>query len=99
MGNVENPVANTGADVQPKQETTDGFQLVIDALKLEQLPLGIVHHLEQRLDLPPLGGVEMLEDEVLTQLHPYDPGFRVAVEGGHGYSLQRGGAAGEVGRV
>jgi hypothetical protein len=46
-----------------------------------------------------LGGVEMLEDEVLTQLHPYDPGFRVAVEGGHGYSLQRGGAAGEVGRV
>src|SRR5499426_4055929 len=34
MGNVENPVAGTAADVQPKQETTDGFQLVIDALKL-----------------------------------------------------------------
>ncbi|HKA42714.1 MAG TPA: oxalyl-CoA decarboxylase [Burkholderiales bacterium] len=34
MGNVENPVAGTAADVQPRQETTDGFQLVIDALKL-----------------------------------------------------------------
>src|SRR5499426_3775606 len=34
MGNVENPVAGTAADVQPKQETTDGFHLVIDALKL-----------------------------------------------------------------
>jgi len=33
MGNVENPVAGT-ADAQPKQETTDGFGLVIDALKL-----------------------------------------------------------------
>ncbi len=34
MGNVENPVAGTAADVQPKQEMTDGFGLVIDALKL-----------------------------------------------------------------
>jgi oxalyl-CoA decarboxylase len=31
MGNVENPVAG---EVQAKQETLDGFQLVIDALKL-----------------------------------------------------------------
>src|SRR3990170_1801588 len=34
MGNVENPVATTAADVQLKQEVTDGFHLVIDALKL-----------------------------------------------------------------
>jgi len=34
MGNVENPVAATVADVQLVQEVTDGFQLVIDALKL-----------------------------------------------------------------
>jgi oxalyl-CoA decarboxylase len=35
MGNVENPVAaSAGAEVQQKQETIDGFQLVIDALKL-----------------------------------------------------------------
>jgi oxalyl-CoA decarboxylase len=34
MGNVENPVASTSAEVQLRQETTDGFQLVIDALKL-----------------------------------------------------------------
>jgi oxalyl-CoA decarboxylase len=35
MGNVENPVAGTIADVQ--RELTDGFQLVIDALKLNDL--------------------------------------------------------------
>jgi oxalyl-CoA decarboxylase len=34
MGNVENPVASTAADVRLMPETTDGFQLVIDALKL-----------------------------------------------------------------
>jgi oxalyl-CoA decarboxylase len=34
MGNVENPVASTSAEVQLRQEMTDGFQLVIDALKL-----------------------------------------------------------------
>ncbi|MBI1964631.1 MAG: oxalyl-CoA decarboxylase, partial [Betaproteobacteria bacterium] len=34
MGNVENPVAGTAADVQLIQEMTDGFHLVIDALKL-----------------------------------------------------------------
>ncbi len=34
MGNVENPVAGTAADVQLIQEVTDGFNLVIDALKL-----------------------------------------------------------------
>ena len=34
MGNVENPVATTAVDVQRAQEPTDGFQLVIDALKL-----------------------------------------------------------------
>ena len=28
MGNVENPVAGTAADVQPKQEMTDGFGLI-----------------------------------------------------------------------
>jgi oxalyl-CoA decarboxylase len=33
MGNVENPVA-AAADVQLAHKTTDGFQLVIDALKL-----------------------------------------------------------------
>src|SRR6187549_2724283 len=36
MGNVENPVG-TVADVQPKQEMTDGFGLVIDALKLNDI--------------------------------------------------------------
>ncbi len=34
MGNVEIPVASTAADVQLIQEVTDGFHLVIDALKL-----------------------------------------------------------------
>ena len=34
MGNVENPVAATAADAQRAQETTDGFSLVIAALKL-----------------------------------------------------------------
>ncbi|MGH8621980.1 MAG: oxalyl-CoA decarboxylase, partial [Burkholderiales bacterium] len=34
MGNVENPVAATAADVQGMQEVTDGYHLVIDALKL-----------------------------------------------------------------
>ena len=34
MGNIENPVAGTAADVQPIQAVTDGFHLVIDALKL-----------------------------------------------------------------
>ncbi|HSF21941.1 MAG TPA: oxalyl-CoA decarboxylase [Burkholderiales bacterium] len=34
MGNVENPVASTAADKPLVQETTDGFRLVIDALKL-----------------------------------------------------------------
>jgi oxalyl-CoA decarboxylase len=34
MGNIENPVASTAAEAQVKQETTDGFHLVIDALKL-----------------------------------------------------------------
>jgi oxalyl-CoA decarboxylase len=35
MGNVENPVAASAtAEAKPKQETIDGFQLVIDALKL-----------------------------------------------------------------
>jgi oxalyl-CoA decarboxylase len=35
MGNVENPVAASApAGAQPKQETVDGFKLVIDALKL-----------------------------------------------------------------
>src|SRR5687768_18325081 len=35
MGNVENPVAaRAAAEVQSKQETVDGFKLVIDALKL-----------------------------------------------------------------
>jgi oxalyl-CoA decarboxylase len=34
MGNVESPVAASAAEVQPRQETVDGFQLVIDALKL-----------------------------------------------------------------
>ena len=34
MGNVENPVAGTAADIQRAQEVADGFQLVIDALKL-----------------------------------------------------------------
>src|SRR5688500_75698 len=38
MGNVENPVAaKAAAEVQPKQDTVDGFQLVIDALKLNGL--------------------------------------------------------------
>jgi oxalyl-CoA decarboxylase len=37
MGNVENPVAATAADVQPVAQVTDGFQLVIDALKLNGL--------------------------------------------------------------
>ncbi len=37
MGNVENPVASTAADVQPAAQVTDGFQLVIDALKLNGL--------------------------------------------------------------
>src|SRR5512134_3666852 len=36
MGNVD-PVASTAADAQPSQETTDGFQLVIDALKLNDI--------------------------------------------------------------
>jgi len=34
MGNVEIPVASTAADVQLVPEVTDGFHLVIDALKL-----------------------------------------------------------------
>ena len=34
MGNIENPVAGTAADVQPIPAVTDGFHLVIDALKL-----------------------------------------------------------------
>jgi oxalyl-CoA decarboxylase len=34
MGNVENPVATTAAGAQLAQQVTDGFQLVIDALKL-----------------------------------------------------------------
>jgi oxalyl-CoA decarboxylase len=34
MGNVENPIAAAAADMQPVRETADGFQLVIDALKL-----------------------------------------------------------------
>ena len=34
MGNVENPIAAAAADLQPARETADGFQLVIDALKL-----------------------------------------------------------------
>ncbi|HEY7656700.1 MAG TPA: oxalyl-CoA decarboxylase [Burkholderiales bacterium] len=34
MGNVENPVATAAAGVQLAQQVTDGFQLVIDALKL-----------------------------------------------------------------
>ena len=37
MGNVENPVAGIAADVQPKPEMVDGFQLVIDALKLNDI--------------------------------------------------------------
>jgi hypothetical protein len=41
----------------------------------------------------------MHQNQVLTQLHPYDSGFRVAIEGGHGCSLHRGSAAGEDGRV
>jgi oxalyl-CoA decarboxylase len=34
MGNIENPVASTATDVPLVQEVTDGFHLVIDALKL-----------------------------------------------------------------
>ncbi|HSC96059.1 MAG TPA: oxalyl-CoA decarboxylase [Burkholderiales bacterium] len=34
MGNVENPVATTATGVQLAQQVTDGFRLVIDALKL-----------------------------------------------------------------
>jgi len=34
MGNIESPVASTTADKPLVQETTDGFHLVIDALKL-----------------------------------------------------------------
>jgi len=34
MGNVENPVASTAANAQLVQEMTDGFHLVINALKL-----------------------------------------------------------------
>ena len=34
MGNVENPVATTAAGAQLAQQVTDGFQLVIDALRL-----------------------------------------------------------------
>jgi len=34
MGNIENPVASTAGDKPLVQEATDGFQLVIDALKL-----------------------------------------------------------------
>jgi oxalyl-CoA decarboxylase len=37
MGNVENPVASAAADVPPVAQATDGFQLVIDALKLNGL--------------------------------------------------------------
>jgi len=34
MGNIENPVVSTAADKPLIQETTDGFHLVIDALRL-----------------------------------------------------------------
>jgi hypothetical protein len=50
---------------------------------LEPFALGIIHHLEQRLELPPLRGVEVLQDEVLPQLQPHNLRFRMAVEGGH----------------
>ncbi|MNC88228.1 hypothetical protein D3C83_40230 [compost metagenome] len=64
---------------------------------LEQFPLGIIDDLEQGLELPPLRGLEMLENEVLPQLEADDLRFRVLGEQGHLDSLRRGKAAGGTG--
>ncbi len=66
------------------------------SLVLERFALGRVRDFEQGLELLPLGGAEMTQDQVLPQLQPDDTGFRVAIEGGHGNSLRCGRAAGDT---
>ena len=50
---------------------------------LEPVALGIVRHLEQRLEFPPLRGLEVLQDEVLPQLQAYNFRFRMVLEERH----------------
>jgi hypothetical protein len=52
-------------------------------LMLELLPLGVILHFQNRLELAPLRRLETLEYDVLAQLEAQDPGFRVLAEEGH----------------